>query len=150
MKNSEYKYQEASVSELVLRWDKNIADNMGDERWITWKTQFIEDNRDNKCKTFVVLHEEEPVGEGTLIFFPEYAEINALRIDKKYEGQGHISKLVKVMEQYAKHKEYKSLIIGVEAKETRNLGIYFHWGYNTFVKSAIEDGELVLYYSKMM
>ena len=71
MKNSEYKYKEASIAELSLRWDKNIADNMGDNRWIDWKIKFIEDNQNKKCKTFVVLYGEEPIGEGTLLFFPQ-------------------------------------------------------------------------------
>jgi len=76
-----------------------------------------------------------------------------LRIEKQYEGKGHISKLVKVMEQYAKNKGYKIAIIGVEPKETRNMCIYFHWGYDTFIKaetSEIEEEGLILFYSKML
>jgi len=45
----------------------------------------------------------------------------------------------------------QTAIIGVEPKETRNISIYFHWGYDTFVKSEISDIEeegLILYYSK--
>lgn len=74
--------------------------------------------------------------------------VNALRIAKHFEGKGHISKLVKLMEQYAKNACYKTLTIGVEAKETRNLAIYLHLGYTTFIKSEIEDETLILYYSK--
>ena len=146
----EYRYKEASVAELELRWDKNIENNIGDERWVNWKAQCIADNRNNRCKTFVVLYGDEPIGEGTLVFSPQSVEINGLRIDKEYEGKGHISKLVKAMEQYAKDKGYKFAIIGVEPKETRNLAIYLHWGYDMFVKSEISEVEegLVLYYSK--
>ena len=148
----EYRYQEASMADLDLRWDKNIADNLGDDRWIAWKSSTIENNKNNKCKSFVVLYGEEPIGEGTLVFSPQSAEINALRIDKQYEGMGHISKLVKIMEQYARDKGYKTATIGVEPKETRNLAIYLHWGYDTFVKSSISEIEeegLILYYSKI-
>ena len=151
MIDSQYKYREASIADLNLRWDKNIADNIGDERWVAWKAQSIEDNKNKKCKTFVVLYGEEPVGEGTLIFSTQSVEINALRVDKQHEGKGHISKLVKVMERYAKDAGYKTAIIGVEAKETRNLAIYLHWGYDTFVKSEISEIEeegLLLFYSK--
>jgi GNAT superfamily N-acetyltransferase/cytidylate kinase len=151
--NSEYKYQEASISDLDLRWNKNIADNIGDERWVNWKTQVIKDNINKKCKTFVVLYGEDPVGEGTLIFSQQSVEINALRIDKRHEGKGHISKLVKVMERYAKNSGYETAVIGVEAKETRNFAIYLHWGYDTFVKSEISEIEeegLVLFYSKKL
>jgi GNAT superfamily N-acetyltransferase len=81
-------------------------------------------------------------------------EINGLRMDKQYEGKGHMSKLVKAMEKYAKDHGYKTAIIGVEPKETRNLAIYLHWGYDTFVNLTISDIKeeegLVLYYSKSL
>lgn len=44
----------------------------------------------------------------------------------------------------------KALTIGVDAWETRNLGIYLHWGYDTFVMAEEEDGDLVLYYAKKL
>jgi len=132
---------------------------------VVWKAVAIEENKDNTLKTFVVLCGEEPIGEGTLIFSSitnaingrhQLADntitvnINGLRVDKPYEGKGHMSKLVKVMEQYARNRGYKLVTIGVEAKETRNLGIYLHWGYDKFIMHEIEDGELVLYYSKVL
>lgn len=76
------------------------------------------------------------------------ANINALRIDKAYEGKGHISKLVGLMGQYAAENGYKSLTLGVETHEARNLAIYLHWRYDEFVLSEVEDGMLVLYYKK--
>ena len=150
----EYKYQIASIADLELRWDKNIADNIGDDRWVTWKSIAIENQKNKKCITFVILYGEEPIGEGTLIPTLQSVEINGLRIDKQYEGKGHISKLVKIMEQYAKNEGYKIAIIGVEPKETRNLAIYLHWGYDTFLKLEITDMKeeegLILYYSKKL
>ena len=149
---NDFRYQKASMVELELKWDKNIADNIGDDRWVAWKSVATENHKNGKCSTFVVLCGKEPVGEGTLVYFPQSVEINGLRIDKKYEGKGHISKLVKIMEQYAKNEGYKTSMIGVEPKETRNLAIYLHWGYDTFVKLEIFDGRkeegLVLHYSK--
>ena len=76
------------------------------------------------------------------------ANMNAFRIDEKYEGKGHISKLVKMAEQYAKEKGMKFLTIGSEAKESRNLAIYLHFGYTKFITSFVEDNELVLFYGK--
>ena len=149
-----FKYQKATIADLESRWDKNITNNIGDERWVAWKSIAIENHIKNKCIAFVVLHGEEPIGEGTLIPTMQCVEINGLRIDKQYEGYGHISKLVKIMEQYAKDKGYKSAIIGVEPKETRNLAIYLHWGYTTFEKieiSTIKDDEgMILFYSKKL
>ncbi|MBQ8512117.1 MAG: GNAT family N-acetyltransferase, partial [Clostridia bacterium] len=74
--------------------------------------------------------------------------VNALRIRKEYENQGHISALMKLMEQYAKEHGFTRITIGVEAKEARNLAIYLHWGYRDFILHEIEDDELILYYGK--
>jgi len=159
----EYTYRAATTNDLELIWDKNIADHPGDGRWALWKTEIIEKNKRGVSKAFVVLYGGAPIGEGTLVFSPKClngrlaladyesrANISGLRMDKRHEGKGHISKLVKMMEQYAENAGYKTITIGVEPKETRNLGIYLHWGYDTFVMSAFEDAEqdLVLYYSK--
>ena len=151
--NKEYEYKEASMADLDLRWDINIANNLGDKRWVAWKSEFIEKNKNNEIKTFVVLYDGRPIGEGTLVFSSQSVEINAMRIEKQYEGKGHISKLVKVMEQYAKDKGYEIATIGVEAKETRSMSIYFHWGYDTFINSEISEIEeegLILFYSKKL
>ena len=160
-----HKYEPATIKDLNRRWDINIANNPGDNRWVTWKAGAIELNQKNMCKAFVVMDGNEPIGEGTLLFSPDCgavdgrleladnvttANINGLRIDKPYEGKGHISRLVKTMERYAKEKGYHTLTIGVEPCETCNLAIYLHWGYNRFITHAIEDGALVLYYSKTL
>lgn len=160
-----YKYRAASVDDLEWIWKKDIAEHAGDNCWIEWKNEYIENNILGKCKTFIILYDGEPVGQGTLLFSPKcnaingemkladasnITNINALRIEKAHEGKGHISKLVRFMEQYAKNSAYQSITIGVEATETRNLAIYLHWGYNKFVTSRMEDGVLVLYYSKML
>lgn len=76
--------------------------------------------------------------------------VNALRIEKDWEGQGHMSRLMGVLEEYARGLGLKALTIGVDAWETRNLGIYLHWGYDTFVMAEEEDGDLVLYYAKKL
>lgn len=161
--NSMVECRIASLEDLEKIWDMNISDNPGDERWLNWKNQFILDNQDGKACTFVLVHNDNPVGEGTLILSPEcgaingrlsladhknVANINALRVRKEFEGKGYISTLVRMIEQYAKQNAYQRLTIGVEEKESRNRSIYSHWGYNIDVMSEIEDGELVLYYAK--
>ena len=160
-----YIYRKATSNELERIWEKNIADNPGDRRWIVWKNEAIENNKANKSTTFVVLCDNEPIGEGSLLFSPNckaiegrlelsnnisIANINALRIQKSHEGQGHISKLMNEIENYSVQCGYSYLTIGVEASETRNLAIYLHWGYTEFVKSEIEENVLVLYYRKTL
>ena len=161
----QYEYRVATIDDLNAIWEKNITDNTGDNRWIRWKTEAIKDNRIGICKTFVIVYNGKPIGEGTLLLSPECSavngrteiadginivNINALRNDKAHEGKGHISKLVAMMEKYALAAGYTTITIGVEAKETRNLAIYLHWGYDIFVESELEEGSLVLYYSKVL
>lgn len=158
-----YEYREATLDDLERIWDMNIADNADKKRWIAWKNEYISYNQSGKALTFVILCDGEPVGEGTLLFSAEcgaiggrtvladdtnVANINGLRIRKEHEGKGHISALVRKMESYAVKNGYTHLTIGVEATETRNLAIYRHWGYDQFVMSETENGELVLYYKK--
>lgn len=156
-------YRQATREDLENIWDKDIKENGQSECWIRWKKQYIEYNQTGKATTFVVLNGEDPIGQITVLFSPECsavknrpmlcdgkkrANMNAFRIEKPYEGQGHISKLVKMAEQYAKKKGVTYLTIGSEAKESRNLSIYLHFGYTEFITSFVEDGELVLFYGK--
>ncbi|MBQ9768086.1 MAG: GNAT family N-acetyltransferase, partial [Lachnospiraceae bacterium] len=69
---------------------------------------------------------------------------------EEFEGQGHVSELMACVEEYAKEQGIQALTIGVEAAETRNLAIYLHWGYDSFVMSETEDEALVLYYRKAL
>lgn len=159
----DYEYVAATEELLKLIWEKNIKANSDDARWIKWREEAISDNSCGKSKTFLVLFKGEPVGEGTLLFADDCsairgrtaladgkntANINALRIEKEHEGKGHISGLVHLMECYASEHGYRKLTIGVEAKETRNLAIYLHWGYQAFVHAETEDDSLILYYAK--
>lgn len=160
-----FDYKIASIDELRSVWEKNIADNPGDVRWQLWRDIYIGYNEKQMATTFIVTADSVPVGEGTLIQSPEcgaakdrpeiadgrvVANINALRIDKRYEGQHHISRLVRLMESHARALGYERMTIGVEAKESRNLAIYLHWGYTRLVRWDIEDDELVLYYEKRL
>lgn len=146
---------------------KVVLEVLREAKTVKWGsyTEYLVYNTQEMAFTFCVVLDAQPIGEGTLIMSEkcsaignrknlansrDIGNINALRITKEYEGHGHISKLVKMMESFAERNSIKELTIGVEAKETRNLSIYFHWGYNVFVMSEIEDGELVLYYKKTL
>ena len=156
-------YRKATNKDLEKIWNKDIQNNQNDECWLRWKDQYIKYNKNGEATTFVVLDNDEPIGQITVLFSPNcsavknrpmlcdgklVANMNAFRIEKKYEGQGHISKLVKMAENHAKEKGFKYLTIGSEAKESRNLGIYLHFGYTKYVTHIIEDGELILFYKK--
>lgn len=160
-----FNYRIATQDDLEKIWAKDIAQNQSEECWVRWREQYLEYNRLGKAVTFVVLVKEEPVGQITILFSPEcsavkdrpmlcnginIANMNAFRIEKKYEGQGHISRLVKMAENFAKDKGVSYLTIGCEAKESRNLAIYLHFGYTEFVTSMVENDELVLFYGKKL
>ena len=160
-----FNYRIATPQNLEQIWNYNIEINVGEVRWVNWKQSAIDDNASGKSKTFVVLEDNKPIGEMTLTQDQAHALVGkvphekdvgylyALRIMKEYEGQGHISKLFRMVQKYAKSIGMKSLIIGCEAKETRNLAIYLHWGFNEFIESEIdndEDNALVLYYKKQI
>lgn len=160
-----FDYRIATRDDLEKIWAKDIAKNQGDQCWIRWREQNLEYNRLGKATTFVVLVNDDPIGQITILFSPEcsavkdrtmlcndinVANMNAFRIEKEYEGQGHISKLVKMAEAFAKDKGVSYLTIGCEAKESRNLAIYLHFGYTEFITSTVEDDELVLYYGKKL
>ena len=160
-----FDYRIATTEKLTEIWDYNIAKHPGDQRWVNWKAQYIRQHQSGMGTTFLVLFNDEPVGEGTVLFSPDCgaiggntaladgktaANVNALRIRKEYEGQGHISRLVKMMEAHAASLGYSRMTIGVNASETRNLGIYLHWGYDTLVSWEQDGDALVLYYEKTL
>ena len=160
-----FQYVKANDQQLNQVWDINIQNHPGDDRWIRWKNRFVGENREGITSTYLVLCDDLPVGEGSVLWeekcYPikgrpmlatkgKICNINGLRIIKQYEGQGHISKLFKVMEQDARDKGYEYITIGVEAVEARNLAIYLHLGYTQLVHHEIEDGALVLYYQKKL
>lgn len=162
-------YRLATLEDLNNVWDKDIDNNQDDSRYIRWKKEYIDYNLNDEAKTFVAVNGNEVIAQITLILKTNVKAVinkeklcdgksicnmNAFRCDKEYEGKGHISKLVKLAEKYAKDIGYTYITIGSEARETRNLSIYFHFGYNEFLMSEIDDSEedspLVLYYGKSL
>ena len=165
MKELRFDYRIATREDLKIIWAKDIAQNQGDPSWVRWREQYLAYNALGKATTFVVLADGDPVGQITVLFSPDcsavkdrpllcnganVANMNAFRIEKAYEGQGHISKLVKMAEDFAKAKGISYLTIGCEARESRNLAIYLHFGYTEFVTNMVEDDVLVLFYGKRL
>lgn len=152
-------YKKASLDELEQIWDRHIAENPEDPRYLRWKKDFISRNRNGEAVTFLVTADGEPVGEVTLAYHQSGSRasladgrttgyVQALRIRKEFENQGHVSRMMTVMERYARQQGLTQLTIGVEASQTRNLAIYLHWGYDRFLMAEEEDEELILFYGK--
>ena len=162
-------YRIANNDDLEIVWNKDIEKHKGDERWVRWKDEYINYNKLNQLKTFVAVTEENDViaqvslvfsdsvkavrGKPLLCNNSDIANFNAFRCDEKFRGQGHISKLVKLAESYAKDNGIKTITIGAETTMPKNLSIYFHFGYTDFVMYELdpeENNELILYYSKQI
>lgn len=157
-------YKKATLQELDKIWERNIAENPGDDRYLRWRDRFLDRNRKQQAATFVILDGTEPVGEVTLDYYAagygnpqtrsrladgdQMAYVTALRIQSEYEGQGHVSRLMACMEEEARHIGFTRLSIGVEAAESRNLAIYLHWGYDQFLLAEEDGDQLVLFYAK--
>lgn len=107
----------------------------------------------------------DPVGQATLVLLKDAidseikdilcndcdtAYISTVRIEKQFEAQGRISKLFKLMEKNAADMGIKYLTIGCEAKMTRNLAIYLHFGYTEYLTSITDDGDLILFFRKAL
>ena len=153
-------YRIITDAEFDLLWDRNIAADPHEPMWPVWRQRFRERIDRGQAITFGVILDGDPVGEGTLEMRTgkdprlcngcDTAYLSALRICKAHEGQGHISRLVKTIEDHARDLGFARMTIGAEASEARNLGIYLHWGYTEFVMSEGEDRELTLYYAKKL
>ena len=153
-------YRILTDAEFNLLWDRNEASDPDEPMWPIWRQRFRERIDRGQAITFGVILDGDPVGEGTLELATskdprlcngkDTAYLAALRIRPEHEGQGHISRLVKVMESHARALGYTMLTIGVEENETRNRAIYSHWGYVNFVMEENQDGEQVLYYGKKL
>ena len=158
--------KKASLEDLEAIWDRSIAENPGDERYLRWKESFIGPNIRCEAATYLIMDDQIPIGEVTLDYFAagygnhgsrhlladgeKTAYVTALRIQDHYEGNGYISQLMRYMEADAKSIGFERLTIGVEAAEARTLAIYLHWDYNQFIMAEEDDGELVLFYAKKL
>lgn len=153
-------YRPVTRAEFDLLWDRNTAENPGEPMWPVWRQRFRQRIDLGRAITFGVILEGDPVGEGTLELDTgkdprlcdgkTTAYLSALRIRREFEGRGHISRLVKAMEVYARDLGYAMLTIGVEEQAERNRAIYTHWGYVNQIMTETQDGETVLYFGKKL
>ena len=153
-------YRIATREDFDYLWDRNMAENPGELMWPVWRERFRQRIDLGQAITFCVAIGGEPVGEGTLELAThkdprlcdgrENAYLAALRIRREFEGQGHISRLVRRMENHARELGFRRITIGVEERDARNRAIYEHWGYGIPVMEVQEDEERVLYYAKVL
>ena len=98
-----FNYRRATIEDLEKIWNKDIQENLNDKRYLKWKDEFIEANKAENIITFVVLHNDEPIGQASIVLNKnnisakcrdllcdgkEKAYVSTLRIEKHFEGCG--------------------------------------------------------------
>lgn len=163
--NTNYKCIVANKELIIKKWDEEIKKHNNSKLWISFKEQSLRNINtrivyigllDNKiiteCTAIVDSNDLDMQNKDNLLG-DKTAYLTAFRTNKEYENKGYFSKLYKYMEEDLKKKGFTTLTLGVEPSETRNIQIYFKWGYTNYIKSDYEyypNGEKVLvnYYKK--
>lgn len=141
----------ATLSEMNDKWDYEIKKHPSDNAWTTWKEIFISGVKQGTRICYYGILNNKIITEGTAILDQKEiqnsngliddttAYLTAFRTNKEYQGNGYFSKLFKFIIKDLKEKGYNKVTIGVEPCEEKNMKIYFHWGFDQFIKTAYEE-----------
>lgn len=169
MKNDwkKFVFKVATRDEILKRFDYEISINSSEkENWLTWKQEFMNMPEWKRISYFGFL-DDIVICEATTalssdacqnmenLIDEKTAYLFAFRTDKKFRWQWSFSELFKFMIDDLKSRWYEQVILWVEPTEIENKKIYFHYGFNEFVKSDVElnpDGSSVNveYYRKYL
>ncbi len=156
----------ATEEEMNKKWDYEINHATHSKKnWIQWKKEFINNQREGTQIPYYGILDGEIICEATASIDPSVVQnakglvsrhvayLNSFRTIKGYQGQGYFSKLFRFMIHDLRERGYHAVTLGVEPNETRNMMIYFHYGFLEYIKSGMEfypNGEeaFVLYYKK--
>ncbi|MBO5947902.1 hypothetical protein J6Q66_03600 [bacterium] len=70
-----FTYRKATSEDLEKIWNKDIKNNPNEECWIRWKEQYINYNKNGEAITFVVLDDDNPIGQITVLFSPNCSAV---------------------------------------------------------------------------
>lgn len=165
--NTNYKSIVANKELIIKKWDEEIKKHNNSKLWIEFKETALKNM--NTRIVYMGLLDNKIITEGTAITNSDDLDIQnkenlvgdktayltAFRTNKEYENKGYFSKLYKYMEEDLKKRGFTTLTLGVEPQETRNIQIYFKWGFTNYIKTDYEyypNGEKILvnYYSKQI
>lgn len=150
---------------IIQKWNEEIKKHNDSDVWKEFKKESLR-NVDNRI-VYMGLLNDKIIAEATAIISEKDLDmqnkedlvgsgkvyLSAFRTNKEYQNKGYFSKLYKFMEKDLKEKGYKTLTLGVEPNEIRNMQIYFKWGFKSYIKTDYEyypNGEKVIvnYYKK--
>ena len=155
----EYICKIASVDEVIANWNYEIKKQKRRvEALELIKNNAVENIKNGQAVTYYGKLNRKVICQATAMFDKNIiqnsdglvgtktAYLCNFTTDKKYRNKGYFSKLFGFMIGDLKNRGYAKFTLGVEPKETKNLQIYRHLGFNTFIKSGQEnypDGTII-------
>ena len=144
----------ANRDELLRRWEYLIDIHKGNNQWVKYKENAIKHYDEKSTISYLGFLNDKIICEATAyikdsafigdisepsgLLSESMAYLAAFRTNKEYEGQGYFSKLYGFVENDLKNRGYTELSLGVGPEAVRNIEIYFHLGFRTYIKTLIE------------
>lgn len=153
----EYICKIASIDEVERKWNYEIKKHKN-RNWKIWKSEAISRVKNGQSIVYYGVLNGEIICETTAMLDKSIVQnyeglvddktvyLCAFRTVEKYQGKGYFSNLFDFMINDLKNRGYEKVTLGVEPAEIKNLEIYHHLGFNTFIKSAQEiypDGTVI-------
>lgn len=153
----EYICKMAAIDEMEVKWNYEIKKHKN-SNWKIWKHESISRVKNGQSIVYYGVLNGEIICEATAMFDKSIVQnceglvddktvyLCAFRTVEKYQGKGYFSNLFDFMINDLKNRGYEKVTLGVEPAEIKNLEIYHHLGFNTFIKSAQEtypDGTVI-------
>jgi GNAT superfamily N-acetyltransferase len=154
----------ASREELEKRWNYLIEIHSVNNIWEKFKDNALNNFDNNNTISYVGILDDEIICELTAyikeeafiddiddyddLLSDERCYLAAFRTNKEHEGNGYFSLLFDYVVDDLKSRGYSELSLGVEPENVRNMEISFHLGFRDYIKSTMQDDELILFYKK--
>lgn len=157
-----FTYSIASIDDLRILFNKRLIERNYDLEYKACLDLYLSDFINGKSIIFVAKRYDEPIGSINLEFCQlpnidksyvpnkKYCYLSTFKIEKIYEGQGHISKLVKLAENLAEDLGYTFSVISCNENNQRAKSIYKHFGYTRVVKREYINKSNILYLCKTL
>lgn len=154
----------ATKEELIKRWNYLIEIHPVNNIWEKFRDNALKNYEEKNTISYVGILNGEIICEITAyikeeafiddikdydnLLNEERCYLAAFRTNKEYEGKGYFSQLFKFVEEDLKTRNYKELSLGVSPEEVRNIEIYFHLGFRDYIKTVVEDEDVIIFYKK--
>lgn len=149
----------ASLEEMNTKWDEEIERHPDSQsNWLVWKREAIKNAESGKSIPYYGVLRGRIICEATALLHPDAVQnseglvdeqtayLCAFRTVPEYQGQGYFSKLFHYMLEDLAQRGYRKATLGVESEDEKNLTLYQHFGFHSFIKRGKEtcpDGTVI-------